>query len=264
MRERVWAIALGLAMVGVGLLPAAASASTRVYITPGTGRPGTHFVLRFRAPERTGRIGAIRRTDHLYISSAKHAGCISSVRLTITPMGPGARVRITLRPKGKTQWCVGRFRGRIVRTEALICAGSCAGPSIPPPRTVARFAFRVTKPSTPPPPASGGPVFAGLKSATLCSAGAPKVVPPARSYSLSWNPATDPVTPSDKIVYDIYYSTTSGGENFSSPLATTGPGATAYSGSLSGSGAAYFVVRARDTAGHEDHNTVERLAVNNC
>lgn len=99
------------------------------------------------------------------------------------------------------------------------------------------------KPPTPPPPSSGGPVFAGLKSATLCiagAAGAPQVVPPARSYSLSWNPATDPVTPSDKIVYDIYYSSTSGGENFSSPLATTGPGATAYSGSVPGSGAAYF------------------------
>ncbi len=267
MRNRVLSVALGLGMVGLGLLPAAASASTRIYVNPARGRPATHFVLRFRAPEKTGRIGGIRRTDHLFISGPKQAGCISSVRLTIKPMRGGEHVRITVRPKPRTRWCVGRFRGRIVRTEALICSGTCAGPHIPPPRTIARFAFRVTKPPTPPPTPSGGPVFAGLKSATLCSAGAasaPNVVPPARSYSLSWNPATDPVTPSDKIVYDIYYSSTSGGENFSSPLATTGPGATAYSGSVPGSGAAYFVVRARDTAGHEDHNTVERLAVNHC
>jgi hypothetical protein len=81
---------------------------------------------------------------------------------------------------------------------------------------------------------------------------------------VSWDPATDPATPSDKIVYDIFYSSTPGGENFASPLATTGPGQTSYSGTLPGSGAAYFVVRARDTAGHEDTNRVEKQAVNTC
>ena len=38
----------------------------------------------------------------------------------------------------------------------------------------------------------------------------------------------------------------------------------AYSGKLVTSGPAYFVVRARNGAGHEDTNTVERLAVNSC
>ena len=33
---------------------------------------------------------------------------------------------------------------------------------------------------------------------------------------------------------------------------------------LSTGGPAYFVVRARDAAGHEDTNTVEKLAVSNC
>lgn len=127
MREKRLAVAIGLGMVGLGLLPAGASASTRVYVSPARGRPTTHFVLRFRAPESTGRIGVIRRTDHLYISSAKHTGCISSVRLTIKPLHGGEHVTITIRPKPRTHWCVGRFRGRIVRTEALICSGSCAG-----------------------------------------------------------------------------------------------------------------------------------------
>jgi hypothetical protein len=164
---------------------------------------------------------------------------------------------------------VGRFRGRIVRTESLICAGTCAGPMLPAARTIARFSFRVRGPAkspnpTPTPTPGGGPTFAGIKSATLCEAGAPKIPPPTRSYTVSWDPATDPSTPSSKIVYDIYYSSTSGGENFSSPLATTGSGQTAYSGSLPGSGSAYFVVRARDSAGREDTNRVEKMAVNTC
>jgi hypothetical protein len=187
----------------------------------------------------------------------------------LTPVRRGAVVRITLRPKTTTKWCVGRFRARIVRTESLICAGTCAGPMLPAPRTIARFSFRVRGPATSPSPTptptpGSGPTFAGLKTATLCEAGAPKAPPPTRSYTVSWDAATDPATPSNKIVYDIYYSPTSGGENFGSPLATTGPGQTAYSGSLPGSGSAYFVVRARDSAGREDSNRVEKLAVNTC
>ncbi len=266
MNPRTLMISVGLALAGLGVSASAASASTRVYVTPGAGRPSTHFTLRFRSPDRTGRVGSIRRTDRLIISGPRQRDCISSVNLKIIPVSQGARVKIALRPGLGAGWCAGRFRGRIVETEALICPGTCAGPSIPPPRTIARFSFRVIKPVTTPPSsapsASGGPVFAGLSKATLCAAGGAN--PASRSYMLSWNAATDPATASDKIVYEIYYASTSGGENFSSPLATTGPGATSYSGSVPGSGSAYFVVRARDSAGHEDHNTVERQAVNTC
>ncbi|HEY2006744.1 MAG TPA: hypothetical protein VGG87_09850 [Solirubrobacteraceae bacterium] len=259
--------ALGLVAVLMGTLATSALALTRVSVRPGTGGPKTHFVIRFRAPERTGRIGAIRRTDRLYATGPKASGCISTVRLTLPPVRRGDTVRVVLRPRTTAKWCAGRFRARIVRTESLICSGTCAGPRLPVARTIARFSFRVRGPATSPSPApspGGGPTFAGIKSATLCEAGAPKVAPPTRSYTVSWDAATDPSTPSNKIVYDIYYSSTSGGENFSSPLATTGPGDTAYSGSLPGSGSAYFVVRARDAAGREDSNRVEKMAVNTC
>jgi hypothetical protein len=260
---------LGLSLLTMGALATAAVALTRVYVRPGSGGPKTHFVIRFRAPEQTGRIGAIRRTDHLYVTGPKTSGCISTVRLALRPVRRGAQVRLTLRPKTTTKWCLGRFQGRIVRAESLICAGACAGPRLPAARTIARFSFRVRRPATSPSPTptptpGGGATFAGIKRATLCEAGAPKVAPPTRSYTVSWDAATDPSTPSNKIVYDIYYSSTSGGENFSSPLATTGPGQTAYSGSLPGSGSAYFVVRARDGAGREDTNRVEKMAVNTC
>jgi hypothetical protein len=255
----------GLAVVALALLAAGALALTRVSVTPGRGGPRTHFVFRFRAPERTGRIGAIRRSDRLSVSGPRRTRCEASLSRTLAPVKRGAHVKLTVAPRRTSRWCTGRFHARIVRTEALVCAGACPGMTIPRPRTIARFSFLVVKPSATPSPSPGaGPSFAGVKTATLCQAGAPRMVPPSRSYTVGWDAATDPTTPSDKIVYDIYESSTSGAENFSSPLASTGPGQTSYSGSPPGSGAAYFVVRARDAAGHRDGNTVEKMAVNTC
>lgn len=150
---------LGLALAALGVVAAVAAAGTRVHVSPGAGPPTTRFTLRFRAPERTGRVGSIRRVDRLYISGPRQVGCISSARLRIIPVSQGTQVTITVRPGPGARWCLGRFRGRIVRTETLVCPRACAGPSLPPPLTIARFAFRVTKPATEPPrPAlSGGP-----------------------------------------------------------------------------------------------------------
>ena len=87
---------------------------------------------------------------------------------------------------------------------------------------------------------------------------------PGRNVTLSWQAATDPNTPSSQIVYEIFYSATSGGENYSNPSWTTGPGATHFTVVLNSFANAFFVVRARDKAGNEDHNTIERMAVTHC
>jgi hypothetical protein len=104
--------------------------------------------------------------------------------------------------------------------------------------------------------------FAGIKSATTYIAG------PGRyptSYHLEWEAAKDRSTPSRKIVYNVYEATTRGGENFSKPTYTTRPGATSFdTPKLTNEDAYYFVVRARDKAGDEDSNTVEREGQNLC
>lgn len=108
------------------------------------------------------------------------------------------------------------------------------------------------------------PTFTGLESATTCI---PGPIGPGRtgSYHLSWDPATDDVTPSNEIVYDIYQATTSGGQNFSMPTYITSPGATSFdTPQLPAEDTFYFVVRARDQAGNEDSNTVERQGQNLC
>src|SRR5438046_5192213 len=117
-------------------------------------------------------------------------------------------------------------------------------------------------PSASPPALAKGdtipPTFAGLKSATTCIPG-PVGGGRTTSYNLSWDPATDNVSPSRRIVYDVYQAETSGGEDFSAPTYTTPAGATSFATPpLSTDKHFYFVVRARDQAGNSDSNTVQR------
>ena len=107
------------------------------------------------------------------------------------------------------------------------------------------------------------PTFAGLISATTCVAG--PVGGQSADYELTWDPATDDVTPTSKIVYDIYQATTSGGEDFSSATYTTRRGSTTFTTPpLAADKPVYFVVRARDRAGNHDSNRVERRGENLC
>jgi hypothetical protein len=108
------------------------------------------------------------------------------------------------------------------------------------------------------------PTFAGLKSATTCVPG-PIGGATTTPYHLGWDPATDNRTPSRRIVYDIFQASSSGGEDFSMPSYTTSPGETSFTTPpLPADKAVYFVVRARDKAGNEDANKVERRGENVC
>jgi hypothetical protein len=108
------------------------------------------------------------------------------------------------------------------------------------------------------------PVFAGLKSATTCIPG-PAGPGRTSSYHLSWDPATDNVTPSKRIVYAVYQASKPGGEDFSKPTYTTARGVTSFdTPQLPTDESFFFVVRARDRAGNEDQNTIEQEGQNLC
>jgi YD repeat-containing protein len=94
------------------------------------------------------------------------------------------------------------------------------------------------------------PVFAGLKLANALNDGSSRVY-------LEWDPATDPSTP---IIYNIYYSLSSGGQNFDSPNDSTEGTTITLSGLTTGQ-QYYFVVRAEDACGNEDDNTIEKSAI---
>ena len=107
------------------------------------------------------------------------------------------------------------------------------------------------------------PKFAGLVSATTCVPG--PVGGGRASYTLRWDPATDNVTRSKRIVYDVYQATKPGGEDFSAATYTARHGATTFATPpLPAETSFYFVVRARDRAGNRDSNLVERQGVNLC
>jgi len=107
------------------------------------------------------------------------------------------------------------------------------------------------------------PVFEGLQSAWTCIPG-PVGEGRKTHYHLSWNAAKDDVTPSSEIVYKIYRATSPGGENFSRRTYRT-VGVTSFETPLLPTGKPfYFVVRARDRAGNEDSNTIEKEGQNLC
>jgi hypothetical protein len=191
------------------------------------------------------------------------AGCVSSISLTVPPTSARQLVTARLRPRrfGGVRWCPGLFRGQVQEIESPVCPPLALCPAfVAILRTVGRVHFRVRPPDGDVAP----PRFAGLAGAFACTPGAQR---PGQTtpFTLSWRPASDNRTPASKLVYDIYESTVPGGENFLRPTWTSLPGASGFrTPGLPAHGAFYFVVRARDQAGNEDANTVERAGVDPC
>lgn len=89
------------------------------------------------------------------------------------------------------------------------------------------------------------PVFEGVSSVTSA---------PEASLTIAWQAATDDLTPAPGIVYDVFLSTTAGGENLNVPDAVSPPGATSLTvtGLAQANTTYYVVVRAVDAAGNVD------------
>jgi hypothetical protein len=266
----------------------------RVHVSPSSGSPSTVFILTFRASERTGRNGSSQRHDLVTASAPKGAaGCVTSIDVRAPDVVAGARVRVSLDPrKLGGSWCPGAYHGQIEELQGPACRPGKRCPTYLIMRgIVGRFTLHVKRgarsptggsngtppagtspppPSTPPPPPSTPPpagtdttppTFAGLQSAITCTPGPARQ---ERPYWLTWQAGTDDVTPSSKIVYDVFLAHTSGGEDFSHPTWTTPPGASTYTTPNLPSEGTYFVVRARDEVGNEDQNKVEREGENLC
>ncbi|HZU60010.1 MAG TPA: hypothetical protein VE983_03550, partial [Solirubrobacteraceae bacterium] len=226
--------------------------------------PGTWFRVGFRAPDSAGKIGGMWR--YYVISASEAAGgaaCASQDSKDVSHTQAGTRVRVVLTP-GPSGWCLGRFHGTVTEQEQPACPVREPCPDyVVLIRTVERFTFQVA--AQPPGGDATPPVFAGLESAVGCDGGPVGSHRPTISYHLTWKAAHDEVTPRSQIVYDIFMSNSPGGESFSSPTWTSRPGAKSFTTPrMSAAETFYFVVRARDRAGNEDQNRVERQGVDPC
>lgn len=259
-----------LGVVGIVVIPAVSvaaaahhAAGLRITIRPRSGSPTTRFAVSFRTPVPTGRVGVLDRRDELSVQgSSRRAGCISAVSRALPSATARARVITTLDPArlgGK--WCVGAYRGQIDEILGPACAHGTPCPEFASRlRRLGRFAFQVKSTSLDTTP----PAFAGLQRAFACTPG-PQQPGQTTPFTLTWTAATDDITQSSQIVYDVFMATTAGGEDFVHPNWTTFPGATQFkTPGLASHAAFYFVVRARDQAGNEDQNRVERRGVDPC
>jgi hypothetical protein len=259
----VAAVAVPVLLAGAGL---AGAVGLPVAVAPAVGGPGTTFVISFTAPARTGVIGSIRLRDLLTATNASvGTGCLAQVNAPVSDARRGQRVHIRLDPTTLGgNWCAGSYHGSVRELQTAVCPHGNACPTyVRFVGTVARFSLVVRAPDT-----AGDdllpPVFAGIAHAFACTPG-PQRPGETTPYTLSWQPASDNRTPAAQIVYDIYYAHTPGGEGFTQPTWTTPPGTTSFrTPGLPSHGNAYFVVRARDTAGNQDTNTHEQKGIDPC
>ena len=229
--------------------------------------PGTVFVVSFVSPVRTGVTGSVRLRYLLTAaSSSPGQGCLAQINSAVPDGRRGRRVRVTLNPRALGgKWCTGTYAGKVSLLQTAVCPEGVPCPTYVLMRgTVTRFSLLVRGQIPPPGGDLVPPEFAGLERAFACTPG-PQRPGQTTPYTLGWQPATDNVTPSASIVYDVYYTTTPGGEDFTHPTWTTPPGAVTFrTPGLPSHGDAYFVVRARDSAGNEDINTHEQRGVDPC
>jgi hypothetical protein len=100
---------------------------------------------------------------------------------------------------------------------------------------------------------TAAPTFAGVKTAGAGAGGA---------VALSWDAASDDLTPAAALTYLVYSSDKTGTEDFTQPVLVTAPGITSVSATHlpDAMKARFFVVRARDAAGNTEANTHEMSA----
>jgi hypothetical protein len=156
-----------LACAGIAAGAAAADTSgANPTVKPRVGKPGTNFVVSFRAPQSTGQIGSSRVSYE--VSAGKRSpssGCTWWISSSVTQATAGSMVYVKLSPQGAgRRWCRGIFHGQIQEFIAPVCG--CPGPVgaqimcplrvaavpclaraaiLPVPQTIGTFSFRVRR-----------------------------------------------------------------------------------------------------------------------
>jgi hypothetical protein len=250
--------ALPLAAVVLAALPAAASAKSDHPFD--VGKPAIERT-RLQAGERialgaTVRPLGTRPQRHLTVSFLasrdgrfdRGDGVIAKRRISVLGERPRrVRARPALKPRAGGRWHV------VVCVQQRARHGRAC---VDTPRTVMVSAARKPRkpkpPTTPAPGQPQAPRFLGVTDVGISDCDTGTV-----SFDVGWWPAIDDATDPDDIVYEVFQSTSPGGEDFSHPTYVSEPGELTVTTPLMSAGTYYYVVRARDADGKVDDNTVE-------
>ena len=267
MRRKAHWPGLVVALALCGAVPAVAQGSgAHVTVGPSAGGPGTSFVVRFTAPERSGHIGSMNRE---YVISVDGPGgsakCVHSASQTAPRSGAHARVRVSLTPKSfGGRWCVGTFHGTVEELETPVCPPRELCPAfIVLVRRLGHFRFRVrtaagARDTTPAPLRRTGLGLRVHSGRAAARARRPRSRSPGNPRPTTSRRARESCTTCSSRARPE-------ASVFSHPSWTTAPGVTRFrTPGLASHGSFYFVVRARDQAGNEDRNRVERRGIDPC
>jgi hypothetical protein len=154
-REMRWRLAAAIAILGIAGIPAVSDAmpahpatAMHVGVKPGTGSPGSHFAVSFRAGVQTGA-GSLIRTYRVTAGVTKRNGCQSFASVIAPTAAQGSMVHVTLSPGKRTSWCTGTYKGQVWLYQAVRCGPPLASIACPQieirPQVVGTFSFRVTR-----------------------------------------------------------------------------------------------------------------------
>ena len=136
-----------LSVLALALLAAPALASSgdpRIRVAPHHGGSGTTFIVAFTAPDAAGHQGVVERSYQVGASAPQGRGCGWTTGSAVNKAAKGQRVRVRLRPAGRSRWCAGLYKGTISFEEGPFCQRGQPCPAFATRiRTVGHFRFRV-------------------------------------------------------------------------------------------------------------------------
>jgi hypothetical protein len=134
----------GLALALLAVPAFAASGDPRIRGAPHHGGPATTFIVAFTAPDAAGHQGVFQRSYQIDASAPQQRSCAFTTGSAVNRASKGERVRVRLRPGGRSRWCEGLYKGTISFEEGPFCERGQPCPAFATRiRTIGHFHFRV-------------------------------------------------------------------------------------------------------------------------
>lgn len=108
---------------------ASTRASSKLTVTPSSGRPNTVFTIRFVAPAASSPSGKSTISYTIGITGPGGGRCVGTRSIPVPLAAKGETVSIALGPATLGgDWCAGTYHARALETQRPVCASGSACP----------------------------------------------------------------------------------------------------------------------------------------